>query len=201
MIGDLAQRDLRHRAEFVLVRVVVGLELGVGDLQLLHDLGLLHLLHEHRPLELPAQVGHRHAFLLERGLQLLVGFDLVFLLDVLDDAVEALGAHRVAELLAALHHQHLVDGVDDHGRRDFGERLLQRRVAVGTQVRVLLAERRDLARFEIGLGDDLAVHLHQHLLDDVRASTRVRPAAPKPRSLRTSASSAIAASLYFMSNL
>ena len=52
--------------------------------------------------------------------------------------------HRVAELLAALHHQHLVDRVDDHRRRDFGERLLQRGVAVGTQVRVLLAERGDL---------------------------------------------------------
>ena len=63
------KRDLRHGAEFVLVRFVVGLELGVGDLQLLHDLGLLHLLHHHRALELPAQVGHRHAFLLERGLQ------------------------------------------------------------------------------------------------------------------------------------
>ena len=43
----------------------------------------------------------------------------------------------------------------------------QRRVVVGPQVRVLLAKRGDLPLLEIGLGDDLAVHLHQDLLDDV----------------------------------
>jgi hypothetical protein len=75
--------------------------------------------------------------------------------------------HRVAELLAALDHQHLVDGVDDDGGRHFGKGCPQRGVAIGPQVGILLAQRRDLARFELGLGDDLAVHLHQDLLDDV----------------------------------
>ena len=84
-------------------------------------------------------------------------------------------AHRVAELFAALHHQHFVDGVDDHLRRDFRERLLQRRVAVGPQVRVLLPERGDLPLLEIGLGDDLAVHLDEHLLDDVGAAASQPP--------------------------
>ena len=136
------KRDLRRGGEFALVRFVVRLQLGVGDLQLLEDLGLLHLLHEHRALELPPQIGHRHAFLLQRGLQRFVGFDLVFFLDVLDDAVEALGGHGVAELLAALDHQHFVDGVDDDAGRDFGQRLLQRLIVLGTEVR----DRADEAR-------------------------------------------------------
>ena len=113
------------------------------------------------------QVGHRHAFGLERLLQRLVGFDLVFFLDVFDDALELLGRHRVAELLAALDHQHLVDGFDDDLRRDIGEGLLQRRVAIGAQVRLLLPKRRDLPLLEVGLGDDLAVHLDQDLLEDI----------------------------------
>ena len=59
-----------------------------------------------------------------------------------------------------------------------GEGLLQRRVVVGAQVRLLLTQRRDLPLLEVGLGDDLAIHLHQHLLDDVRLRPRARPAAP-----------------------
>ena len=172
--GDLAQRDLRGGGEFVPVAVVVGLHLGVGDLQLLHDLALLHLLDEHGPLQLPAQIGHRHAFLLQRRLQGLVGFDLVFLLDVLDDAVELFGAHGEPELPAALHHQQLVHGIDDHGGRDFRQRALQGGIAVGAEVGVALAQGRDLARLEIGLGDDLAVHLHEHLLDDLPERPRHR---------------------------
>ena len=120
------------------MRFVVRLQLGFGDLQLLEDLGLLHLLHEHGPLELPPQIGHGHAFLLERGLQRFVGLDLVFLLDVLDDAVEAIGGHRVTELLALLDHQHFVDGVDDDPGRDFGERLLQGLIVFGAEVRIFL---------------------------------------------------------------
>ena len=74
---------------------------------------LLHLADEHLPLELLAQVGHRHAFLLQRRLELRVVLELVLLLDVLDDALELLVAQRVAQLAAALHQQQLVDGVDD----------------------------------------------------------------------------------------
>jgi hypothetical protein len=61
---------------------------------------------------------------------------------------------------------------DDDGRRDLDEGRLQCRIAFRTQVRILLTQRCDLARFEIGLGDDLAVHLHQDLFDDVGARRR-----------------------------
>ena len=65
---------------------------------------------EHLALEYSAQVAHRHALLLERRLELLVGLDLVLRLDVVEDALELLVAQLVAELLAALDQQHLVDG-------------------------------------------------------------------------------------------
>ena len=83
----------------------------------------------------------RHAFLLQRRLELLLGFDLVFFLDVLDDAAELLGAERVAELAAALDEQQLVDGVDDDVGRDLDERLLQLGVGAGPEVRVALPQR------------------------------------------------------------
>ena len=59
-------------------------------------------------LEIPSQVRHRQAFLLQRRLELLFGLELVFLLDVVDDALELLVAQLVAQLLAALHDEHLV---------------------------------------------------------------------------------------------
>ena len=40
-------------------------------------------------------------------------------------------------------------------------------VAAGPEIGFALAQRRDLPRFEIGLGDDVAVHLDQNLLEDV----------------------------------
>ena len=77
-------------------------------------------------------------FGLERGLKLLLGLELVFLLDVVDDALELLVAHLVAELLAALHDEHLVHGLDHDLRRHLVERLLQLLVAgVGLEVHLL----------------------------------------------------------------
>ena len=80
---------------------------------------------------------------------------------------------RVAELLAALHEQQLVDGVDHDLRRDLVERLPQLRVGrIALQIDLLarLPQRRDLALLELGLGEDLAVHLHEDLLDDLGAA-------------------------------
>ena len=89
---------------------------------------------------------------LERRLELLVGLDLVFLPDVVDDALELLVAQLVAELLAALHDEHLVDRVDHDLRRDLVERLAQLRVVrVALQIDLLplLAQRGDLPLLEI----------------------------------------------------
>ena len=53
----------------------------------------------------------------------------------------------------------------------------------------LLAQRRDLPRLEIGLGEDLAVHLDQHLLDDLGAQRRPPPARSRPSTRATETSS------------
>ena len=81
-------------------------------------------------------------------------------------------AELVAELFAALDEQHLVDRVDHDLRRDLVERLAQLDVvgiALQVDLLALLAQRGDLALLEIGLGEDLAVHLHENLLDDFAA--------------------------------
>ncbi len=63
---------------------------------------MLHPADEHLPFDLTAQVVKGQAFLFEGGLKLLLGFDLVFFLDVVDDALELLRPERVAQLAAAL---------------------------------------------------------------------------------------------------
>ena len=117
------------------------------------------------------QLGQRHAFLLQRRRELLLVLELVLLADVGDDLRELLVGEREAQLLAALQQQHLVDRVDEDLRRHLGERLLQL-VVVLRVARVRLpcssgADGRDLPLLELGLGEDLAVHLHEHLLDDL----------------------------------
>ena len=60
--------------------------------------------------------------------------------------------------------------------RDVLEHLAKFRIArLGCRVDLLAerAKRRDLPRLELGLGENLAIHLHEHLLDDLR------PAAPR----------------------
>ena len=109
-------------------------------------------------------------FPLQRLRELLVGLDLVFLADVLDDALELVVAHGVAQFLAALREQQFVDGVDDHLRRHLTEHLGERRVIAAQPAHFRpLTKRGDLPLLEIGLGDDLAVHAHENLLDDVGA--------------------------------
>ena len=69
------------------VRVVVLARLIVGHADLAEHLVLLHARHDHLPLEVLAQIGQRHVFLLERRLELLVGLDVVVLLDAVEDAL------------------------------------------------------------------------------------------------------------------
>ena len=154
------------------MRLVVLLRLVVGDADFPQHFVLLYTLKDHRALEIPAQVGHRHALGLERGQKLLVVLDLVFLADVVDDLLELLFAQLVAKLFPALDDDHFVDRLDHDLRRDFVERLAQllvRGIALEVELLAFLPQRRHLALFEIALGEDFAVHLHEDLLDDFRA--------------------------------
>ena len=84
-------------------------------------------------------------------------------------------AQRVAELLPALDDDHLVDRVHHDLRGDVVERLAELhvvRVALQIDLLPLLAQHGDLALFEIALGEDLAVHLHQDLFDDFTTDGR-----------------------------
>jgi hypothetical protein len=170
---DFAERDRRRVGELVQVRIVVAARFVLGDADLPHHLVLLHALDDDRLLEIAAQIGHRHVLGLQRRLELLLGLDLVFLLDVLDDALELIVADAVAELLAALQQQHLVDDVDDQLRRDLVERLAKLGVgrrALQVDLLPLLAQDADLTLLELALREDLAVHLDEDLLEDFGAA-------------------------------
>ena len=111
-------------------------------------------------------------FALQRSLKLLLVLDLVFFLDVVNDAAELFVAQRVAKLAAALHDDHLVDDVDHDLRRDFVQRLAQLLVGrIGLEIDLLpaLPQHLDLPLLEIGLGEYLAVHFDENLLDDFGA--------------------------------
>ncbi len=93
------------------------------------------------------------------------------------DRVELLVAHRPAQLAASLHQQQLVDGRQDQVGRDFRHRLAQ----LGAGRRHVpqlgpVAQLGHLPLLELGLGDDVAVHLDQDLLEDLRAERRERQA-------------------------
>ena len=72
------------------------------------------------------------------------------------------------DLLRALHQQHFIDHGDDSLRSDLREELGELGIGQSARVRLIrqLAERLELNAVELGLGDDLAVHLHEHLLED-----------------------------------
>src|SRR5439155_19238498 len=81
----------------------------------------------------------------------------------------------VSQLAAALYDEHVVDDVDNELRRDLVERLPELRVgllALEVDLLTTLTQRLDLYVFEIGLGEDLAVHLDEDLFDDVGAKHR-----------------------------
>ena len=107
--------------------------------------------------------------------ELLVRFDLVVLLDVVEDAVELVVAHLVAEFAPALDEEHFVDGVDQQLGCHVVEHPAQLGVVgLGIDDVPGLAEGGDLAVLEVGLGEDLAVHLHDDLLDDFAAKDGAR---------------------------
>ena len=94
----------------------------------------------------------------------------------------------VAELAATLDEQQLVDGRQDEVRRDFGDRLPQLRARRRYVAELgAVAQLGHLPLLELGLGDDLAVDLHEHLLEDLRAERRHEQQAPgsaRPPALR-----------------
>ena len=175
---DLAQRDGGRRREFRQVRVVIGARLVVGHRDLVHDFVLLDALPDHLAFQVLPEIGHRQPFLFEGGLELFLGLELVLSSDVVEHALELRVAQGVAELLAALHDEHLVDRVHEDLRRDFVERLPELvvvRVALEVDLLALqLAQPGDLALLEVRLREDLAVHLHENLLDDFGARATAR---------------------------
>jgi len=155
------------------VRVVVLACFVFRDGNAPEHLGLLHALRDDGSLQILAEIRHRHVFLLERGDQLFVVFDLVLRLQVVEDLLELLFADAITQFLAALNDEHLVDNADEQHRRHVGNRFSQLFVALWRREVDLLATRADLGDlpcFEIGLGEDLAVDLHEHLLEDFRVS-------------------------------
>ena len=167
---DLANGDRARRRELLGVLGVVLPRFFLGDADLVHHLALRHARDQHLPLERLPQVGHRHAFLLERRLKCLVCLELVFLADVRDDLVEFLVGQLLPELASSLRHQQLVDRVDDQIGRDLVDRLLQRGVVGGLDA--FRPQHLDLTMLELGFRDDVAVHLHEDLLDDLGRGVR-----------------------------
>ncbi len=166
---DLAERDGRRFGELALVRLVVLARFLFGDLQLAAEFVALHLAHDELALDVLAQVAERHAFLLERGLEALVVLEVVVLAHVGEPPVELLVGELHAFLAAKLGDEELVDRRDQQLRRNLGQRLLQLLVVLEhLRVDLAIPQRRDLPLLQIALRDDVAVHLDEHLLDDLR---------------------------------
>ena len=148
--------------------LVVAPRLFVVHADLAEDFVLPDPLDDHLLLEIPPEIGERHVFLFEGGRERLFTLDLVVLLDAVEDGLELIVGHLVAELAAALDDEHFVDHVHHQVGGDLIEQLSQAHVG---RVGILagLAQGRDLPRLEIRLGEDFAVHLHQDLLDDFRS--------------------------------
>ena len=93
---------------------------------------------------------------------------LSFLIDS-STCVELRVADREPHLLRALHQQHLIDHGDDGLRGDLREELGQLGIGQAARVGLVrqLAKRRELNPVKLGLRDDFAVHLHEHLLEDL----------------------------------
>ena len=173
--------------ELLQMRVVVRALFGLGHVDATADFALLNLPDENPLAEHLLQLRKRHPFALQRGFERGLGLDLV----VFPDRVEHLCELRVADgqrhLFRALHQQHLVDHRDDGLRGDLGKDL--RELGIGQAARIglvlQLAKRRKLNLMELGLGDDFAVHLHEHLLEDLGRDAPCLE--PRPPELRSSA--------------
>ncbi len=165
---DLAERHCRRFDELLRVGLIVLTCLFLGNLQLAAELFVLHLLEQELLFDVAADVADRHAFLLERGLELLVVLEPLVFPHRRQPAVELLVAQVQTLFAAQLDDQQLVDGVDQQLRRDLGDRLLQFLVVLERFRRdFAIAERGNLPFFELALGDDVAVHLDQNLLQNL----------------------------------
>jgi hypothetical protein len=169
---DLAQHDRGGLGELLRVAGIVLTRLFFCDVQFGADLLSLNLLDEHLALQRLAQVVHRHVFLRQRGLELRVVLEFLFLPDVGDDRLELIVAKAKAQLAPALQEEQLVDRIHNQLRGDLGELLFQRLVVfqrrgVDLLPLHLLAQHGDLPLLELGFRDDVAVHLDEDLLEDV----------------------------------
>ena len=105
----------------------------------------------------------------ERRHQLLVVFDFVLRLQVVEDLLVLFVADLVPQLFAALNNQHLVDNAHQQDWCHFCDGLAQLFVALRCrQIDLLLALPNflNLSRFKVAFGEDLSVHLDEHLLQD-----------------------------------
>ena len=86
-----------------------------------------------------------------------------------ENALELLLAQLVPELLASLDDEHFIDHADDEVGCHIVEHLAELRIGrIALQIDLLaklLPKRGDLACLEVALREDLAVDLHQNLLD------------------------------------
>ena len=119
---------------------------------------------QHRSLDVALEVVQAHPFAAELALELRVVGDVVLLLDAFDDVLHVLRPQLDAEIGRPLRDEQVVDRL----LQDAGVVLPEVRLhLVGSDVRRLHG--RELARLELGLGDDIAVHLGHHALDDLGA--------------------------------
>ena len=160
---DLLQGDRGRLRELGRLQLLVlGQELRLGGLDLRLDVPLHDGPADHPPLDVLPQLAEGEALALEGLLELLLARDLVVLLDAVDRLVDPLRGGLDPGVLRLLEEQDLVDRVLE----DLGVVLAQE----GPDVRGVDARplgRRDLARLELGEGDDLAVHLGHDPLDDL----------------------------------
>ena len=173
---DLAQRDRGRRRELRQMRVVIGARFLFGHRHLVHDLVLLDPLPDHLRSQIPAQIGQRQPSCLSAASKCFLVLELVLGPDVLEDGRELRVAEGVAELLAALHDEHLVHASTRMAGVISIEHLSKLRVVrVALQIDLLtlhVAEPGDLPIFEVGFREDLAVHFDEDLLDDFAAQRR-----------------------------
>jgi hypothetical protein len=149
--------------------VLTGFFLGYRELGA--DLVAPHLRGHEFPLDVLPQVVDRHPLLLQRGLEPLVVLKVLLLAQVRQPFLELLVAQPVPPLLRQLDDQQLVDRVDQNERRDLGQHFFELFVVLdrfGIDVFVdPLTDGGDLPGLELRLRDDVAIHLHEHLLDDL----------------------------------
>ena len=91
-------------------------------------------------------------------------FEIVLRFQIVNDLCELFVGKLPSQFLAPLHYQQLVDGSGDHRRGHLGHNACQFRII--RWLKIPIADLGDLSTLQVGLGDDLPVHLHEDLLDD-----------------------------------